>query len=421
MGIENTSATSPESTVSAQQDAASSQAGRGNRRVDTAGGAEDLAAARSTIDQAKGVIMACFDMTDQQAFNLLRLYSSYSNTKLRSVASVLLSQIGDKKLAGLAPRQRVALILQQLTDGHGPALPAPTRPKAEELPPPASEQDNPSDLGHPLPQAKTLVRAIADAGLSITIADCSVKGYPLIYVNDAFERLTGYSPAEILGRNCRFLQGTDTATSQVTAMTEALAQGRDVRTVIRNYRRDGSGFWNELHLAAVRDDNGTLVNYIGYQADVSERVEREQQLYALAYYDTETGLPNLAHAVMQIESLIPSAASIEIRFIDFGDAAVETAGQDEQMSARSLLAQRLRAALPDETLLTTVDCNAFLVIEPDGAPRTDLEDLVTAGWAGAIDHGRTVSTGESRYPQDGADAATLVALAREKKSGGPRN
>ena len=68
-------------------------------------------------------------------------------------------------------------------------------------------------------------------------------------------------------------------------MRAALDAGRDIRSVLRNYRKDGTPFWNEVHLSAVRDEAGRITHYIGYQSDVSERVEREEQLRSLAYRD----------------------------------------------------------------------------------------------------------------------------------------
>ena len=80
--------------------------------------------------------------------------------------------------------------------------------------------------------------------------------------------------------------------------------------MLRNYRKDGTAFWNEMHLSGVRDDAGRLTHYIGYQVDVSERVEREHQLYQLAYFDSDTGLPNRSNAEQQLAPLLAAGGTI---------------------------------------------------------------------------------------------------------------
>jgi PAS domain S-box-containing protein len=241
------------------------------------------AESRPTIEQAKGIVMASFDLTDEQAFNLLRLHSSYSNVKLRDVAAAVVQGIADPVLAALPPRPRVAGVLAALAGDRLPVLPVPrgglSAPDLDRAAQSVSKGIASADL------PRTLVRAIAGAGLSITIADFLAPDHPLVYANDAFAKLTGYPADDIVGSNCRFLQGPDTDRAAVADLRRALVRGEDVLTVLRNYRRDGSAFWNELHLAAVRDETGLVTHYIGYQVDVSDRVEREQQLRQLAHFD----------------------------------------------------------------------------------------------------------------------------------------
>ncbi len=241
------------------------------------------AESRPTIEQAKGIVMASFDLTDEQAFNLLRLHSSYSNVKLRDVAAAVVRGIADPALAALAPRPRVASILTALAGDRLPVLPVPrsglSAPDLDLAAKSVSKGLSAADL------PRTLVRAVAGAGLCITIADFLAPDHPLVYVNDAFVKLTGYAAEDIVGTNCRFLQGPDTDRAAIADMRRALNRGEDVLTVVLNYRRDGSPFWNELHLAAVRDETGRVTHYIGYQLDVSDRVERERQLGQLANFD----------------------------------------------------------------------------------------------------------------------------------------
>ena len=103
----------------------------------------------------------------------------------------------------------------------------------------------------------------------------------LIYVNKGFERLTGYSADEILYRDCRFLQNEDRDQDALSSIREALQDGRPSREVLRNYRKDGTMFWNELSITPVYDEADNLMYYIGVQKDVTERVEAQLALAAL--------------------------------------------------------------------------------------------------------------------------------------------
>jgi PAS domain S-box-containing protein len=121
-------------------------------------------------------------------------------------------------------------------------------------------------------------RALAVAAEGITIADASSPDRPLIYVNEGFERLTGYTAGEVLGRNCKFLQGPEADADTVTAMRSAMQAGRDCTVEIRNRRKDGSLFWNRLSITPVRDEAGTITHFIGVQSDVTARREAEEGL-----------------------------------------------------------------------------------------------------------------------------------------------
>ena len=121
-------------------------------------------------------------------------------------------------------------------------------------------------------------RALDVAAEGITIADARLPARPLIYANDGFERLTGYPVAEVLGRNCRFLQGPDSDPAAVAEIRAAIADERECIVEILNYRRDGSPFWNRLSITPVRDTSGVVTHYIGIQSDVTARREAEDGL-----------------------------------------------------------------------------------------------------------------------------------------------
>jgi PAS domain S-box-containing protein len=113
-------------------------------------------------------------------------------------------------------------------------------------------------------------RAVDATRSGVAIADARQPDYPLVYVNEAFEQMTGYSEAEVLGRNCRFLQGPDTNTHDVSYLRSAILGSEHCLVQLRNYRKDGTPFWNELSVSPVFDEQGRLTHYIGVQIDVTE-------------------------------------------------------------------------------------------------------------------------------------------------------
>jgi PAS domain S-box-containing protein len=121
-------------------------------------------------------------------------------------------------------------------------------------------------------------RAMDEAPIGISISDPAREDNPLVYVNDGFVDLTGYTHEEAIGRNCRFLQGEHTDPDAVAAVRRAIDAAEEVSVVLRNYRADGTEFWNRLEIAPVRNADGEVINYIGFQQDVTARVERQEQL-----------------------------------------------------------------------------------------------------------------------------------------------
>lgn len=121
-------------------------------------------------------------------------------------------------------------------------------------------------------------RALDVAAEGVTIADARLPDRPLIYVNEGFERVTGYPASEVLGRNCRFLQGPETDSSAVGRIRDAIAGERECVEEILNYRRDGTPFWNRLSITPVRDETGEVTHFIGIQSDVTARRTAEEGL-----------------------------------------------------------------------------------------------------------------------------------------------
>ena len=121
-------------------------------------------------------------------------------------------------------------------------------------------------------------RALGAINQGILITDSGHLGDPIIYVNPAFERITGYDADEVVGRNFRFLQGPNSDRQTAHEMRSAMEQHRNFAGMILNYRKDGSEFWNEVTLAPVADDHREVTHFVGTHADVTKRVELEAQL-----------------------------------------------------------------------------------------------------------------------------------------------
>jgi two-component system, NtrC family, sensor kinase len=121
-------------------------------------------------------------------------------------------------------------------------------------------------------------RAMAATSTGIVISDATNPEHPIIYCNPAFEKMTGYKRREILGKNCRFLQGSDTDPEAVKIIRQALQTESECQVTLKNYRKDGTAFWNALSISPVRDRTGKLTHFIGVQRDITDRKQAEEAL-----------------------------------------------------------------------------------------------------------------------------------------------
>jgi PAS domain S-box-containing protein len=121
-------------------------------------------------------------------------------------------------------------------------------------------------------------RALAATSHGMIITDATQPDNPIIYANPAFERLTGYAAAEVIGCNCRFLQGPASEQDVVQRMRLAVSEGRSFEGALTNHRKDGSTFTNEIRISPVHDENGRVTHFVGTQIDITPRLRLEEQL-----------------------------------------------------------------------------------------------------------------------------------------------
>lgn len=115
----------------------------------------------------------------------------------------------------------------------------------------------------------------------ITLADPDQEDLPLVYANKAFETITGYTQAETIGKNCRFLQGNDRDQQERYQLREAILNKKSIEITIRNYRKNGEMFYNHLVITPLFDSKGNLLYYLGVQFDVTQQKKAEEEIKRL--------------------------------------------------------------------------------------------------------------------------------------------
>ncbi|MEJ7872837.1 MAG: EAL domain-containing protein, partial [Rubrobacteraceae bacterium] len=259
-------------------------------------------------------------------------------------------------------------------------------------------------------------RAIAASSNGIVISDPNQPDNPLIYVNRSFELMTGYSAEELLGHNCRFLQGTDGDQPVLDEVRAAIREERDCLVLLRNYRKDGTLFWNELRLSPVHDERGQLINFVGVQNDVTERKqaeedlqrahdeledrvrqrtarlaeanaglqreiaerrELEEQLTHQAFHDPLSGLPNRTLFLDRLELALARAerrgGTVAVLFMDLDNFKVINDSLGHEVGDQVLLAvaERLENSLSAEKTVARFGGDEFTVLLEDVASVSD--------------------------------------------------
>ena len=272
-----------------------------------------------------------------------------------------------------------------------------------------------------------LARAVRASTSGVCVVDAREDDQPLVFVNEAFEHLTGWSAAEALGRNCRFMQGPQTDPDAVATLRAGVRQGRRVTTVLQNVRPDGTTWWNEVLVSPVHDASGTLTHFIGMQTDVTARVEAERRLAHLAAHDGLTGLLTRRRLRELLDEELVRASRtgsrVAVVYLDLDDFSRvnDTHGHQAGDEVLQQVAARLRSALHPGELAGRLGGDEFAVVLPglsgpvaaQAATAVDrLQEalgtqLVVAGARWSL----TASSGVALAPDDGWNGDELLAAA----------
>ena len=186
-------------------------------------------------------------------------------------------------------------------------------------------------------------QAMAQTRMAVCLSDPSLEDNPIVFCNEAFQQLTGYDASEIIGRNCRFLQGPDTDPDRVAKIREAIEDESVVVVELLNYRKDGSRFWNTLHLGPIYDEDGKLKYFFGSQWDVTDiHQSRAEERHAKAM------AREVSHRLKNVFAVIGGIVNITGRSMD---AKAVSAKINERVQA---LGRSYEPTL-DEAVLGTID------------------------------------------------------------------
>ena len=206
-------------------------------------------------------------------------------------------------------------------------------------------------------------RAIRAVSSGICITDATQRDNPMIYVSPSFERMTGYSAAESLGRNCRFLQGRETDPVSAAIVREAVDAGDGCTVELLNYRKDGSTFWNELTISPVADEHGTLTHFVGVQTDVTERRKLEAQIRQAQKMEAVGQLASgVAHDFNNLITVIDVCSDMLAQMLESQSEAHELALEVQQAGERAGTLTRQLLAFSRKQVLAprVVDVNALV-------------------------------------------------------------
>ena len=269
-------------------------------------------------------------------------------------------------------------------------------------------------------------RAIESSTNAIIILRSTAEGALIAYVNPAFEHMTGYSAADVLERDGSVLYGPDPEQQGISDLRRALRLRQDGRAVVRNYRKDGSMFWNDIQLAPVRDDSGEAAHFVAILHDITAVKNYEAELRHQTTHDTLTGLPNRQLLQDRLVRAAVHAArsgqqvwvlSIDLDRFKFLNSRLGHKGGDLLLQA---VAARLAAGVADDETVARVGGDEFAALllprHGQNGPQAADAQRMLASLAAPIVIGDdelflTCSIGIAVFPGDGHEAETLIERA----------
>ncbi|WP_454824611.1 sensor domain-containing protein [Paraburkholderia xenovorans] len=268
-------------------------------------------------------------------------------------------------------------------------------------------------------------RALDASVNAILITAPSPAGNLIEYVNPAFMRITGYDAAEAIGHDCRLLQRDDRDQEGVALIRQALAANREVSAVVRNYRKDGALFWNQLFIAPVPDQDGVITHHIGVINDVTDLMRYQEQLEYQANYDSLTRLPNrnllrdrLQHALIVAQRHHKGVAVVFIDLDGFKNVN-DSLGHSVGDRLLSVVAERLARCTRTSDTVARHGGDEFVIVMTDTVDEKSLiawmervrVSISEPVWLDGTELYVGCSMGASLFPQDGEDAETLMKKA----------
>lgn len=268
-------------------------------------------------------------------------------------------------------------------------------------------------------------RAIEASANAIVIASATKPGYPVEYVNPAFERMTGYSAEEVIGNSLRIMHADDNEQEGLKKLQRILAEKRAGQTTLRNYHKDGQLYWTRIHIAPVRDDDGEVTHFVAAKYDITQTRRYQETLEFQAWHDALTQLPN-RHALRSrltdaILATRPGEPPFWVAFLDLDNFKLmnDSLGHTLGDLALQTIAKRLQEVLDDSDMVARRGGDEFVfILYDDEPPRNALAKLhrIQAAVArplrlGAQRFHPACSIGIATHPQDGDDPEVLIKHA----------